>query len=220
MLKADLHIHTEYSMDCRTSLHQIIGRCVETGIDCIAVTDHGTAEGALKMRELAPFRIIVGQEVLTEAGELMGLFLKETVPNKLTVEDTIKIIRSQGGLVAIPHPLDRLRTSALHGSDPAKLLPKVDILEAFNARDLMARNTDRVRDLAKKYHLRVSCGSDAHTAEEIGRTYMEMEYFKTPQDFLRSLSNGKIVGRKSSILVHVTSTVTHLLGKRRARTGE
>lgn len=215
MLKADLHLHTEYSMDCRTTLHQIITRCVETGITCIAVTDHGTAEGALKMQEIAPFRIIVGQEVLTDSGEIMGLFLKETVPNKLSVDETIKIIRSQGGLVAIPHPLDRLRTSVFQGSEPAKLLPKVDILEAFNARDLFPGNTERVRELAKKYHLRTSGGSDAHTAEEIGRTYVEMDYFRTPQEFLKSLSRGKIVGHKSSILVHVSSTFTQLMGKRR-----
>ena len=65
MLKADLHIHTEYSMDCSMPLEQVISRCLEVGINCVAIADHGTAEGALKMQDIAPFTVIVAEEILT-----------------------------------------------------------------------------------------------------------------------------------------------------------
>ena len=97
MLKADLHIHTEYSMDCNTPLEKIIGRCQELGINCIVITDHGTAEGALKMQKIAPFTVIVAEEIMTTQGEIMGMFLKETIPSGLTPGETINRIRAQGG---------------------------------------------------------------------------------------------------------------------------
>ena len=75
MLKADLHVHTVYSMDCATSLDQIVARCLKLGIDCLAVADHGTIEGALKLKAIAPFTIIVAEEILTPCGEIMGMFL-------------------------------------------------------------------------------------------------------------------------------------------------
>ncbi|MCK4962649.1 MAG: PHP domain-containing protein, partial [Anaerolineales bacterium] len=89
MLKADFHVHTEYSMDCGMSLDTIIERCQRMGINCIAVADHGTIEGALEMQRIAPFTIIVAEEILTPNGEIMGMFLKENVPNGLSVEQTI-----------------------------------------------------------------------------------------------------------------------------------
>jgi len=77
MLRADLHIHTRYSMDCNTPLERIISRCLEMQINCIAVADHGTVEGALEIQQMAPFQVIVAEEILTPHGEIMGMFLKE-----------------------------------------------------------------------------------------------------------------------------------------------
>ena len=99
MLKADLHMHSEYSMDCNMPLEKIIERCQEVGVNCIALSDHGTAEGALKLREIAPFKVIVAEEVLTPHGEIMGLFLEETIPSGLSAEATIDRIKAQNGLV-------------------------------------------------------------------------------------------------------------------------
>ena len=96
MLKADLHIHTRYSMDSSTSLEAIVSRCLELGINCIAIADHGTVTGALKMQSLAPFTVIVAEEILTPHGEIMGMFLKETIPSDSSVEETISQIRAQG----------------------------------------------------------------------------------------------------------------------------
>ncbi|GAG75610.1 unnamed protein product, partial [marine sediment metagenome] len=86
---------------------------MEIGINCIAISDHGTTEGALKIQSLAPFKVIVAEEILTPHGEIMGMLLKETIPSGLSVEQTISQIRAQGGLVCIPHPFDTFRQSAL-----------------------------------------------------------------------------------------------------------
>src|SRR4030042_5447133 len=113
LLKADLHIHTRYSMVCQTPLEKIISRCQELGINCIAIADHGTAEGALKMQEISPFKVIVAEQILTTEGEIMGMFLKETIPSGITPQEAVKRIHEQGGLVNIPHPFETLRGSAL-----------------------------------------------------------------------------------------------------------
>ena len=101
-------------------LEKIIERCQKVGINCIALCDHGTAEGALKMREIAPFTVIVAEEILTPYGEIMGMFLEETIPSGLSVPETIARIRAQGGLVCIPHPFDTFRHSALRSQASRK----------------------------------------------------------------------------------------------------
>ena len=99
MIKADFHIHTLYSMDCDTPVEKIIERCLETGINCVAIADHDAVAGALKMQSLAPFPVIVAEEVLTPQGEIMGMFLKERIPSGQTVEQVISQIRAQGAFI-------------------------------------------------------------------------------------------------------------------------
>ena len=206
MLKADFHIHSEYSIDCNMSLEQIISRCLEIGINCIAIADHGTAEGVLKMQALAPFPVIVAEEILTPHGEIMGMFLKETIPSGLSVEQTIARIKAQGGLVCIPHPYDRLRQSALNNNLLEELAEQIDIIEVFNARSIFPQAATKARILAEKYGILKSAGSDAHTPQEIGNAYVEMPEFNGKDDFLKALAAGKIFGRRSNPLVHLGST--------------
>ena len=205
LIKADLHVHTCYSPDCLTTPDQLIKRCLELGINCIAVADHNTIAGALRLREIAPFRVIVAEEVLTPAGEIMGLFLSEEVPRGLSLDDTICQIRSQGGLVAIPHPFGRPLPRNSHALTSPEVLSRVDIVEAFNSRTPCFNGTDRARRLAEEHGKAASAGSDAHTVGEIGRAYVEMPDFQGPQDFLSCLAQGRIFGQKSSSLVHVAS---------------
>ena len=207
MLKADLHIHTLYSMDCSTSLNQIITRCLEIGINCLAIADHGNIEGALKLKEIAPFQVIIAEEILTPFGEIMGMFLYEGIPSRLSVEQTIQKIKEQNGLVCIPHPYDKLRLSAFNDSkELEKIMPLVDIVEVFNARSLMPGSQARAQKLAQKFGKLASAGSDAHTAAEIGNAYIEIPEFRDKDEFMKSLAQGKIFGHKSNPLVHIAST--------------
>ncbi len=205
MIKADLHVHTCYSIDCLTPLERIVERCLELGINCIAVADHNTIAGALRLREIAPFKVIVAEEVLTPVGEIMGLFLNKEIARGLPPQETISRIRSQGGLVAIPHPFGRSLSWKSNPLTSAEILSRVDIIETFNSRTPFSSDIARARKLAKEQRKAASAGSDAHTLGEIGRAYVEMSEFHGPDDFLNSLAKGKIFGQKSSYLAHFSS---------------
>lgn len=210
MFKADLHIHTEYSLDCNTPLEKIIERCLELGINCIAIADHGTAEGALKMQGMAPFTVIVAEEILTPDGEIMGMFLSETIPSGLSVTETIAQIRAQHGLVCIPHPFDTIRGSALGGWVAEQIVEQIDILEVFNSRSPLMRSSAKSLEFAEKYGIVKSAGSDAHTIAEIGHAYVEMPEFNGRDDFLQALAQGTIKGHKTSLFRHFNSTWARL----------
>ena len=216
MIKADLHIHTCYSRDCLTPLEQIVERCLDLGINCIAVADHNTIAGASKLKEIAPFKVIVAEEILTPVGEIMGLFLSEEVSRGLSPQETISRIRSQGGLVAIPHPFGRSLPWNANPLTSAEILSQVDIIETFNSRTPFSNSIARAWKLAKEQGKAASAGSDAHTLSEIGRAYVEMPEFDGPDDFLNSLAQGKIFGQKSSYFAHFGSTWArikkHILG--------
>ncbi len=213
LLKADFHIHTEYSLDCQTTLDQIVTRCLEIGINCIAIADHGTAEGALKMQRTCPFRVIVAEEILTTHGEIMGMFLKETIPSRLSVEQTISRIKSQGGLVCIPHPFDVMRRIGLGTKIIEQVLAQIDVIEVFNSRSPFPWNSAKARNFAQKYGIPGSAGSDAHTRSEIGNAYVEMPEFNGKDDFLRALAQGKAFGHMSNPLIYLASTWAKLRKK-------
>jgi predicted metal-dependent phosphoesterase TrpH len=205
LLKADLHVHTRYSKDCQTPLDKIIKRCLEVGINCLAIADHGTAAGALEMQKIAPFKVIVAEEILTTRGEIIGMFLKETIPSGFTPRETIDRIRAQGGLVDIPHPLEKLRGSSLMDVVMEEIAPDIDLMEVLNSRSPWHANSTKARDFAIKHGIPGGAGSDAHTVFEIGNAYIEIPDFNTPEEFLKAVAAGKIYGKRSGVFVHLFS---------------
>jgi len=205
LLKADLHIHTRYSMDCDMPLEKIVERCNKLGINCIAIADHGTIEGALQMQDTAPFTVIVAEEVLTPDGEIMGVFLKETVPSGSSVRETIARIKEQDALVCLPHPFDTLRRIRLSEAELDKLAADIDIIEVFNARSPLLQSSHKARAFADKHGLAGCAGSDAHSPVEIGRAYVRMPEFEDKEGYLRALREGQITGKRSNPLVHFLS---------------
>jgi len=197
-------------MDSNTPLEKVISRCLETGINCIAISDHGTIEGAVKMQSLAPFPVIVAEEILTSIGDIIGMFLKETIPSGLSVEQVISRIRAQGGLVYIPHPFDTLFRHALGGKMLEVLAEQIDIIEVFNARSPFPWYSAKALAFAEKYGIAKSAGSDAHTPGEIGNAYVEMPEFNGKDDFLNALAKGKIFGHMTNPLLHFASAWTRL----------
>lgn len=213
MLKADFHMHTRYSVnkDCDTPLEAIIARCQKMDINCIAITDHGTAEGALQMQKLAPFKVIVGEEILTPNGEIMGLFLKETIPSGISVEEAVSSIKAQGGLVCLPHPFDPLRGLRMDKRSLTRLAGQADIIEVFNARGPFRGPVKKAENLALKYNLPGSAGSDAHYPYEIGHTYIEMAEFNGKEEFLKALKSGTIHKQRASALIYMRVTWARLI---------
>jgi len=192
-------------MDCTTSLKQVIACCQKLGINCVALADHGTVAGALKLKEIAPFEVIVAEEILTTHGEIMGMFLIETIPSGQSVCDTVSQIKSQGGLVCIPHPFDKLRHSALDSHKVEEIIEQIDIIEVFNARSPLPMGNNRALAFAQKYGIPGSAGSDAHTTQEIGNACIELPEFNDKDGFLQALAKGKINGHRTSPVAHLGS---------------
>jgi predicted metal-dependent phosphoesterase TrpH len=205
LLKADLHTHTYFSPDSLTSPEKYVQACLKQGVNCVAVTDHNDIGGALAVEKLASFRVIIGEEVESSEGEIMGLFLQEKVPAGLSPEETVQRIREQGGLVCIPHPFDRFRRERLAEAALMRILPQVDIIEAFNSRTTSRGDNEHAARFAQEHGLAMSAGSDAHSVRELGRACVEMPDFEGPRGFLQALGEGRIVGRLSSPLVHLWS---------------
>jgi predicted metal-dependent phosphoesterase TrpH len=206
LIKADLHTHTFYSGDSDITLEQLVERCRELGLAAIAITDHGTAEGGLALARLSPpFKVIVGEEVASTEGEIIGLFLKETVPNGLTPEETIKRIKAQGGIVCVPHPFDRYRSSAMQAETLERIAGQIDIVEVFNARTIPAQNMTLPGEFAARHHLPGGAGSDSHSAAEVGRAYVTIPDFEGRDGFLKAMAQAQIKARHHSPFIYVRS---------------
>lgn len=210
MFKADFHIHSSYSMDSTTTLEQIIEACQRKGINCIALSDHGAVEGAIKLKEIAPFYVIVAEEILTTEGEIMGMFLKKVVPSGFSMEKSIGLIKEQGGLLCAQHPFDKIRPDSLKKEVMEKIQGQIDLVEVFNARNLLTGSSKEARKFAQEHHLPGSAGSDAHAAYEIGNAFVEMPEFNGREDFLQALTRGKIHGRRTNPLSRFSSVWARL----------
>ncbi len=205
MLKADFHIHSKFSGDSITTLEQIIRACERKKITCMALSDHGTIEGALRLKELAPpFYVVVSEEILTTRGEIMGMFLSETVPSGFSLEESIKRIKDQGGLFCAQHPFDRIRPDSLKADVMDEIARQIDVVEVFNARNLLDSSRMALA-FAQSHHLPGIAGSDAHAAYEIGNAYVEMPEFKGKEDFLQAVMQGTVHGHRTNPLTRFAS---------------
>ncbi|MFH1086244.1 MAG: PHP domain-containing protein [Chloroflexota bacterium] len=204
-MRVDLHVHTTHSRDGLIAPRSIARWARRRRLDAVAITDHNTIAGALELHALDDLPIIVGEEIRTNEGELIGLFLERHVPPGLSPEETAWVIRQQGGLVYVPHPCDRVRGSALSAAALLRMLGQVDIIEVLNARVTFLVDNRQARALAAAHGLAMGAGSDAHQGYELGRAYVEMAPFEDAPTFLASLRCATIGGRTSSPLVHVAS---------------
>jgi len=206
LIRADLHNHTHFSPDSILSPEYLVRRARERGIDVIAVTDHDTIEGGLRCRELAAdeapeLRVIVGEEVRTKDGEILGLFLTEEIPRDLSAEETVYRIHGQNALAGAPHPFDAFR-SGLKPEAMVDIVGQLDFIEGLNARMMFSRHNQHAQQLAAEYGKPMTAASDAHSAREVGRAYVEMPDFASPLEFLESLHAGRLIGGTSWPFVH------------------
>lgn len=204
-LVCDLHTHTLYSRDCLTTLEDFLTTCRRKGLDRVAVTDHNTIAGALRLKEMDPERIIVGEEIRTTHGELIAYFLVEAVPAGLSPLESIEAVRAQGGVVGASHPFETFRREAMGPRALLPLLDRLDFLEAFNARCLLPSDNRAARTLAAERGLMVTAGSDAHCAWELGRGVTVLPPFDSASSFLDSLRSAQIRGRLTPFWIHFTS---------------
>lgn len=209
LIRVDLHNHTYYSPDSILSPRRFVREASRRRLDVVAITDHNTIRGGLAARELSERPVIIGEEVKSADGEILGLFLSEQVPKGLSASETITRIKAQGGLVGVPHPFDSLR-SALNEEVMLALIDKIDFIEALNARMVFSAHNDKARDFATAHGLPTTAGSDAHSPWEVGRCYVEMPPFEGPGDFIAALRQGRLAGRLSTPFVHLISRYAYL----------
>ncbi|PJF31511.1 MAG: phosphoesterase [Candidatus Thermofonsia Clade 1 bacterium] len=203
--RVELHSHTLYSLDSLTSLESFLRTCEARKLDKVAVTDHNTAEGALKLARMAPERIIVGEEIMTTEGELLAYFVQETVPPFLSPEATIERLRQQGAVISVSHPFDRLRKGAWDEANLRRILPLVDAIEGFNARCLFPADNAKALAFAQAHGKPYTVGSDAHAPYELGRAVLEMMPFTDAESFRRALRVAAARTRLSAFWVHFYS---------------
>jgi predicted metal-dependent phosphoesterase TrpH len=184
-----MHTHSEYSPDSRTPIAVQALAIKAAGLDVVAATDHNTIDGALRLREKADgFRVIVGEEISSRDGEIIGLFLEKAIPRDLSAEDTIARIHDQGGLVSVPHPYSHNRIYRI----------RREVLE----REAIANDNRRALAFSVLHGIPGAVGSDAHRPWEIGRAYIEIPDFTGPVDFIDSLKSGSVTGRLAGHAIH------------------
>lgn len=196
-----LHVHTLYSPCSETRLEDINEHCLSKGVEVIAVTDHDTIAGALALQAMAPdLRVIIGEEIFTRQGEIIGLFLKHEIEPGLEAVETCERIKEQGGLVYIPHPFDPFKIHHLKTRMLIEVLDLVDIIEVFNAKASLHFFNSIAAKFAERFGKVGTAGSDAHYLKAIGLSINRIDDFHTPQEFLSNLHNAELVTKRKGPL--------------------
>ncbi len=195
--KTEFHIHTRYSKDSILAYWLLLLIAKRKKIDTLVITDHNEIDGALKYKEKFKKRnieIIVGEEIFTKKGEIIGLNLKKKIEPNLTPKQTIKEIRKQGGLVYVPHPYDEKRyKTVLVESEIEKNKDEIDFIEVHNGRNIDRQFSIEQNEIAENYNLRKIIGSDAHTFFELGRNYILTDKQITSDSILENYKNVEFV---------------------------
>jgi predicted metal-dependent phosphoesterase TrpH len=195
-VRVDCHLHTVRSGDAVTTLDQLAERVERTGLDVVCITDHHAIDAALDALRLdLGVRVVVGEEIRTPLGEVIGLFLSERIPYVLPLAEVVGRIRAQGGLVYAPHPFDPIREGVREAA-LARLCEAgdLDVIEAFNAKIEDDAHNLAAHRVAERFGVPVAAGSDAHDPPGVGAAWVEMPDFDGPAQFLEALAEGRLVG--------------------------
>lgn len=198
--RMDCHLHTVYSGDAVTTPEQMLQCARSAALDVIAVTDHHVVDTAKRMQEMATdygVRVVVGEEIRTPLGEIVGLFLTERVPYVLPLSEAAARIRDQGGVVYVPHPFDPVRSGlGRRGLDQLAESGLLDVVEIYNAKVPDESVNELALAAAAEFGVPGGAGSDAHDPEGIGAVFMELDEFSDRDGYIRSLHGASIKGHR------------------------
>ncbi len=201
-MRYDFHTHTKYSLDGYVNPKMLVKIAAKRGLSGIAVTDHNTIKGGVEAKkyETPKIEVIVGSEILTDRGEVIGLFLRDEITST-SFSDVVDEIRAQGGVVVLPHPFDRVRRTAVHPTPEDTRF--IDSIEIFNSRCVRQIYNDLSANFAAKNDLKIIAGSDAHFENEIGNAGVTTD----SEDIKKAVLNGDflVFGKKSNIINPVTT---------------
>jgi hypothetical protein len=205
MLRVEFHCHTIFSKDCLVSPRQLVECGRRKRIDRIIVTDHNSIAGALAAREIAPERVIIGEEIMTTAGEVLAAFVQSEIPPGLTPQETIGRLREQGAFISLAHPFDASRRGSWGLADLLEVVPLVDAIETFNSRCMRPGQNRAASLFAEQHGLAGTVGSDAHTCWELGRSTLMLLPFRNAEELRGVLRQGEPRTRWSPPWIHLTS---------------
>lgn len=188
MYKVDLHTHSIASSDGGLGVSHY-QKALETGLlDCIAITDHNRIDYAILVQQELGDRIIVGEEIMTDKGEIIGLYLKQAIRPELSLAETIAQIKEQSGLVYVPHPFETVR-KGLHPAELEAVEGLIDIIEVCNGRAMTQQRSSQAVVWAKLNHTIGAASSDAHGFRGLGKTYTSVSEPPTKDTLLKLLKN-------------------------------
>jgi predicted metal-dependent phosphoesterase TrpH len=176
VLAAELHCHSELSHDGRDPVSMLVEQAAAVGLDVLAVTDHDEIAASRRAAELAAdYGIvgIVGTEVTSAAGHVLGLGIEEPVPAGLSFDETLDRIHDAGGLAVVPHAYQKSRHGvAAHVTE--EQLAAADAMEVFNSRLLTGRGNRQAEAFAVEHDIPSVAGSDAHVSEMVGQAVTQI----------------------------------------------
>lgn len=198
MFKVDLHTHSVASPDGGISASQYEKALRDGVLDAVAITDHNSIDFAMHLHLKLGEHVIVGEEILTDAGEIIGLYLHRPVVPGLSPLETIKQIKEQGGLVYVPHPFETIR-KGLHPSVLDELVDKIDVVEVFNGRAFAQNRSAQAAVWTKLNHIPGVASSDAHGIRGLGATYTRLAEVPSKKTLHKLLGEGTPIVAKPSI---------------------
>ena len=192
-LKIDLHVHTCYSHDAVTTLKEVVTYSKKRGLDGVAITDHDTLTGALKLQN-SDLIVIPGIEITTLRGHLLALNVTTLIPAKLDINETIQRIHEAGGIAVAPHP------TVFYKSAPSQQTASYDAIEVINSTAIPFHLfTYLNQKLATRLNLPQTAGSDSHYAPEIGAAYTVIEADPDVDEIVQAIKKGATIPMGKSI---------------------
>lgn len=198
MFKIDLHTHSVASPDGGISLEQYARALSTSVLDVIAITDHNRIDFATQAQAELGDRIIIGEEIMSTMGEIVGLYLKNPVKPGLSPLETVRQIKNQGGLVYIPHPFESIR-KGLHPSVLEELVDHLDVIEVCNGRAFLQNRSAQTVIWAKLNHIVGAASSDAHGVRGLGKTFTHVKQLPTQGDLVKILAHGTPVTERPGV---------------------
>lgn len=188
-MKIDMHCHTkEGSLDGKVPIEDYIRILKEKGFGGMLVTDHDSYGGYrywkknIKGKKYEDFLVLKGVEYDTlDAGHII-VIMPENIKIRLLelrglpIQMLIPIIHNYGGILGPAHPCGEKFMSFMNAKAYQRnpeILKEFDFMETFNACEPQEVN-DRAREIAEKFNLTGTGGSDAHREDCIGMAYTEI----------------------------------------------
>jgi len=212
-MKADLHIHSIYSNDGRSTLEQITDAALSRGLGCIAVTDHNSFKAYDLLKDRRDMIIVPGIEVSSAEGHILAYGVDSEIERDMSVIRTIDAIHDAGGIAVAAHPY-----RWWSGLGEKNVVPEFDGIEGFNSRS-KKRDNARAFSLAMKMNKPVTGGSDSHTQDTVGDAYAVFpDDLLTKEDVIASIMRHEteVAGNNrsaASTLRYGTKAITEWIGR-------